>query len=144
MNRTKGYIYGILAAVTWGVVYTVDQKVLGKLSPAGLMLVNSVLSLILLAPWVVWKGKEVGQLLNVDQGTLMFVVFSLVLNFAGNYFIFSAIKNTDAATASIFEIAYPLFVMLFSFFAFKTLPNAVFLLGAGLIFTGAYLVLKFG
>jgi len=141
--RTLGFIYAILAAVTWGLVYTIDQKVLTKISPFSLIFVSSLIVLAISLPVVLHDPRPLRILLNSGKANLALVVFSVVLTTLANFLIFSGIKILGASTASIFEIAYPFFVILFSFFLFKTGINAYFILGSILIFLGSYVIIRF-
>ncbi|MDO8482718.1 MAG: DMT family transporter [bacterium] len=142
--RNIGFIYAVAAAVTWGLVYAIDQKILTKVSPLSLLFVNSLLALIVTLPVLFWDLNSVKTLLASGKQNLILIITSLLLGTAASFFIFSAIKNLDASTASIIEITYPIFVILFSFLLFKQAINIYFALGALLIFAGTVIVIKFG
>ena len=142
-TKTIGYIYAILAAVTWGLVYTIDQKILTKISPFSLIFVGSLIVLAISLPIVLLDQRPLRILLNSGKANLALIVLSVVLSTLANFMIFSGIKILGASTASIFEIAYPFFVILFSFLLFKTGLNAYFLFGSVLIFLGSYVIIRF-
>jgi drug/metabolite transporter (DMT)-like permease len=75
--------------------------------------------------------------------TWLFIIASLILAALANFLIFSSIKIIGASYASIFEIAYPFFVVFFSYFAFSAVPSLYFLLGAVLIFSGSAIIVFF-
>jgi drug/metabolite transporter (DMT)-like permease len=58
--------------------------------------------------------------------------------------IFSSIRILGASKASTFEIAYPFFVMLFTYLAFGSAPRRWLLIGGALIFAGATLIISYG
>jgi drug/metabolite transporter (DMT)-like permease len=58
------------------------------------------------------------------------VIISLVFAAIANVLIFSGIRLLGAGTASVFEISYPLFVVVFSSVFLRTRPNLPFLVGA--------------
>lgn len=142
--RNIGFIYAIAAAVTWGLVYAIDQKILTKVSPLSLLFIDALLAIVILFPVLIWDMGSVKILLASGRDNLWLIFLSLVLAILANFFIFSAIKNLDASTASIIEITYPIFVILFSFLLFKQTINLYFALGALLIFAGTVIVIKFG
>jgi drug/metabolite transporter (DMT)-like permease len=142
--RNIGFIYAVAAAVTWGLVYAIDQKVLTKVSPLSLLFINSLLALVVTLPVLLWDLNSVKTLLASGKQNLILIITSLLLGTAASFFIFSAIKNLDASTASIIEITYPIFVILFSFLLFKQAINIYFTLGALLIYAGTVIVIKFG
>lgn len=45
-----GFIYAIGAAITWGLVYTIDQKILQGTSPMTLIFVDSLVAAIIMLP----------------------------------------------------------------------------------------------
>jgi drug/metabolite transporter (DMT)-like permease len=138
---TSGLAYAVGAAVTWGLVYTIDQRILSTLSPFALLFINSLLTSIGLLPVILIEKTGLTSLSLIQSRTWLFIAMSLILAALANFFIFSSIKLLGAATASIFEIAYPFFVILFACFAFGSKPSLTFLLGALLMFIGASIVL---
>jgi len=140
--KTVGFIYAIAAAVTWGLVYTIDQKILDKVSPLSLLFIDSVLIAIITLPILLFDSQSIKDLLGSGKFNLGLIFISVVLATLANFFIFSGIKILGASTASIFEIAYPFFVILFSFLIFRTSLNLYFLLGAIFIFAGSLIIIK--
>jgi len=141
--RSIGLIYATLAAVTWGLVYTIDQKILDKVSPAPLIFITSLLVVILSMPIMMIDPRPLKILLNSGKLNLGLIVLTVLLTTLANFFIFSGIKILGASTASIFEIAYPFFVILFSFLLYKTSLNIYFFFGSVLIFLGSFIIIKF-
>jgi drug/metabolite transporter (DMT)-like permease len=138
---STGLLYAIGAAVTWGLVYTIDQRVLRGASPFALLFIDSLLTAILLLPIVFFQKNALASLSGTSGKLWLLIIISLALAAFANFFIFSSIKILGASTASIFEIAYPFFVVIFSYFAFRATPNLYFLLGALLIFVGSAIIL---
>lgn len=141
MSHT-GLLYAIAAAITWGLVYTIDQRVLRSTSPLALLFVDSVLTAILLSPLMSFQKDALASLLNNPGKVWLFLIISMILAALANFFIFSSITILGASTASIFEIAYPFFVIIFSYYAFDASPSISFLIGAFLIFTGAIIIIR--
>ncbi len=138
---STGLLYAIGAAITWGLVYTIDQRVLRGASPFALLFVDSLITAILLLPIIFFQKNSLASLSGASGRLWLLIIISLVLAAFANFFIFSSIKILGASTASIFEIAYPFFVVIFSYFAFRTSPNLYFLLGALLIFAGSAIII---
>lgn len=140
MRFSSGLFYAVAAAITWGLVYTIDQRVLKGLSPLTLLFVDSVLTGILLLPIAFLQRNSLTSLSTVSGRIWILVVVSLALAALANFFIFSSIKILGASTASIFEIAYPFFVTLFTYIIFGTELNVYFFIGAILIFAGSAII----
>jgi drug/metabolite transporter (DMT)-like permease len=142
MNVT-GLLYAIGAAVTWGLVYTIDQKILRGASPFALLFVDSLITALIFLPVLFFDRSSLASLSGAAAKTWLLIIASLMLAGLANFCIFSSIKIIGASYASIFEIAYPFFVVLFSYFAFSALPSLYFLLGAVLIFSGSAIIVFF-
>jgi len=137
-----GIVYAVGAAITWGLVYTLDQRLLRNLSPLELLFINSLITTIILFPLVSGKSNGLALIDGYSGRVWLFVLASLLLAAIANLFIFSSIRLLGASTASVFEIAYPFFVVMFSYFVYRTSPNIYFIFGATLIFIGAAIIIR--
>lgn len=140
----SGFIFALLASVTWGLAYTLDQKVLERLSPLTLISFSYLMCFLLTVPFLFFEDKSFSNLLSIDRKTLFVFLISITLTFAANYFILVGIKDLDASTASVVEITYPIFVILFSFLIFRTIPNYIFLVGTTIVILGVGLIVRSG
>jgi len=138
-----GFIYAIGAAVIWGLVYALDQKILHDISPIALLFFQSSLSAIVVSPFLFLGKGPLKGLLAADRPMFALMIATVLLVTAANFLIFSGIKAMDASMASIIEIAYPFFVVLFSYFIFGSKPNVYFLIGGALVFIGSTIIIKF-
>ncbi len=140
--ESVGFLYAIGAAVTWGLVYTLDQKILSNVSPITLLFIDSLITAILMLPFVFFDNGSVKALFSSGKTNLALVGLSLALALLANFLIFSSIKIVGSSAASIIEIAYPFFVILFSFILFRSTPNIYFFMGGILIFIGSIIIIK--
>ncbi len=138
-----GFLYAIGAAITWGLVYAIDQKILSGVSPLTLLFIDSILAAIIMLPFVFFDHGSIKNLLSSSKTTWSLIILSIALATLANFLIFSGIKNLDASTASIIEIAYPFFVVLFSYILFRSTPNIYFFIGGTLVFIGSIIIIKF-
>jgi drug/metabolite transporter (DMT)-like permease len=138
-----GFIYAIGAAVTWGLVYALDQKILSNASPLAYLFINSLLSAILVLPFLLFDHGSIRSILSSNRTIIFLIIASVILATLANFLIFSGIKILGADTASIIEIAYPFFVVFFSYLIFRSTPNMYFFLGGALIFIGSAIIIKF-
>ncbi len=142
--KISGFAYAIAAAVIWGLVYAIDQKILTKVSPFALIFIDSLIILLVSIPFIIFNPEPIRILFDSGKENLWLVFISILLGALATFFIFSGIKILGASTASIFEIAYPFFVIFFSFLLFRTNLNIYFFGGAILIFAGSYVIIRFG
>lgn len=140
---STGYLYAIGAAITWGLVYTIDQRILRGASPFALLFIDSLVTALILLPVLLFDKGSLASLSGATTKTWLLIIVSLILAAMANFFIFSSIKMIGASYASILEIAYPFFVVLFSYFAFSVVPSLYSLLGALLIFSGSAIIVFF-
>ena len=140
-----GFLYAIAAAVTWGAVYTIDQKVLHNISPFELLFLSSIISACIILPfvWYFEHGNFIGTILAEGKANALLIVLSIVLAMCANFFIYSSIKTLGASTASIIEISYPFFVALFSMLVFRTAPSLALYAGGFCIFIGSAIITYF-
>lgn len=141
--KTVGVVYAILAAVFWGLVYTIDQKLLEKTSPFALLFINSIFILIISLPLLIVDPQSIKEIASSGKQNLGLIFLAVALSALANYLIFASIKVLGASVASSFEIAYPFFVILFSALLFKSGLNIQFLFGAILIFLGSLIIIKY-
>jgi len=132
----------IAAAVGWGLTYAIDQKILGHIAPTTLLFVHSVLAAVLMLPFVLLRDHGGAELWSLGRVNWTYFIVAIVVATVANVLILSSVKILGASTASIFEIAYPFFVVLFSFFLFRSTPNIYFFLGGALIFVGSMVIIR--
>jgi len=138
-----GFIYAIIAAVLWGLLYTIDQKILAHLSPMMLMFINAIITVAVVFPFVLFQNTSLNDLFIQTKANWPLILLSIILGIVSSFLILKSISLIGASSASIIEIAYPLFVVLFSFIFFKAAPNLYFFAGGALIFLGSFIIIKF-
>jgi drug/metabolite transporter (DMT)-like permease len=138
-----GFIFAIGASITWGLAYTLDQKILTNVSPITFLFLNSLLTALIALPFIFFNQSGIHAALSSGKNNLLLIIAAVMLAFLANFFILSSIKALDASTASMIEIAYPFFVVFFSYLLFRSVPNIYFLLGGALIFIGSVIIIKF-
>ncbi len=135
-----GFLYAFGAAIVWGVVYCIDQRVLDVTSPLLLLFIDSLVTALIMLPFLFYERHSLKQVLHSGKINIELMLISILLAGVANFLIFCGIKTLGASSASIIEIMYPFFVVLFSYFFFKATPNVYFVIGAILIFAGSALI----
>ena len=138
-----GFVLAIGAAVTWGLVYALSEKLLHSTSPATLVFFESAIAAIIILPFALGGEGSIKSVLASSKGNLALIIGMSVLVTVADLLIFASIKHLNASTAAVIEIAYPFFVVIFSFILFRAVPNLFFLLGGSLIFAGAVIIMKY-
>lgn len=137
-----GFLYALAASVTWGLIYALDQKILVRTTPINLLFVGSVISLVALSPILI-TNSPFTELIKSGKANVYLFIFNSLLNLLAAWFIYSGIKSVGASAASILEIAYPFFVILFSFFLYGQTLTPAFMLGGAFIFIGAFIITRY-
>lgn len=109
-----------------------------------LLFIDSIITAIIMAPFVFAGGHPISAFFSSGKITIKLMILSILLAALASYFIFASIKSLNAEEASAIEIAYPFFVVLFSFIFFRTVPNIYFAIGSILVFIGSAIIIKFG
>lgn len=138
----RGYLYAIGAAVLWGLLYTIDGKILSKMSPMNLLFVQSLLIGLVALPFVAFgNGTE-----NLAKNRAMWPLIALtaLLAVISNFWILKSIKIIGPTNASLFEISYPFFVAIFSAMLFGTHFGLPTIAGGIIIFLGSVIVIRYG
>lgn len=138
-----GFLYALGAAVAWGFVYTIDQLILNEVSPRALLLIDAVLTMIIALPFLIFYRGVGIPTDGISLKTWAYILIALFIGILANYFIFSSISSSGASYASIIEISYPFFVVIFSYFILKAVPNWSFLIGAIFLFIGSAIIVFF-
>jgi drug/metabolite transporter (DMT)-like permease len=139
----SGFLYAIGAAVTWGLVYAIDQRILNDVPPTTLLFVDALITLIIMIPFAIWRNDSLKALFAPGNNDLWLIIGADLLATLAGYLIYMGIQHLGASTASVIEIAYPFFVVLFTSLLFHATPNIYFICGAVLIFTGSAIITYF-
>ena len=142
--KRLGYLYSLAAAVTWGLVYAFDERILTDLSPVTLLFVDAILTLVVIVPIFFLQDHHMREIASVPHRDWIFIIISLVLGVLANFLIYSGIKNVGADLASMIEIAYPLFVALFCFIIFRERLTPWVVVGGVFMVAGAMIIIKLG
>ena len=139
-----GYVYAILTSILWGLIYTLYQKLLVNVNPLVIVFVSSLVPTIILLPLLLFNDNPLVKLYTLDKNTLYLLLLTSILAVLANVTLYLSIQSLNATIASIIEISYPLFIILFSYLLFKYSPNVYTLIGALFIFIGVTLVIVKG
>lgn len=137
-----GYLYAIGAAVTWGLMYAIDEKILSKISPLNLLFIQCVLIALILLPFFIVSNGLAD--LTKNRAIWLLLALTVLLAVIGNFWILKSIQLLGATTASSFEISYPFFVAIFSMLLFGARLSLPVVMGGILIFLGSIVIIRYG
>lgn len=134
--------YALLAAILWGLNYTLAEKILQSISPI------TLLAFEMLAGAIVFFIMSLGMNFKTDWGTLTtqpsllwMTIVEVITVLSGSFFIVASIQAKNATVAGIIELIYPLFTILFTWVLFReNHVNIPVLLGGGFILLGVVII----
>ncbi|VVC77122.1 hypothetical protein AQUSIP_24490 [Aquicella siphonis] len=136
------FAYALLAAVLWGLNYSLAEKILQSISPITLlaleMLAGAILFFIisycmnLRADWVT---------LTTRPSVLWMTILEIIVVLTASFFIVASIQGKNATVAGIIELIYPLFTILFTWVLFReNHVNLPVMIGGGFILLGVLII----
>ena len=140
------FMFAMIAAITWGLNYSLDEKILQhNISPYLLLILQATTGLLVYA--IIFIGvnfsslKHSLSLVVKNKVNLGLLAAAAICSVIANIFICLSIKEKNATVAGIIELIYPLFTVLFTYLLFKQLHLTWgVVLGGVLIFIGVVLI----
>ena len=136
------YVAALGAAVTWGIYYPLADMALKKVSIYSVILLSMIPVLLVLPIFI----KSVSNDINVVRGLpwseqWIFLVLGLI-GLVGEVLVYTAITGKNATLASLIEMTYPVFVVIFAYLFYREMhvTPSVFV-GGLLILTGAAIII---
>lgn len=141
-------VYALLAAVFWGMNYSLIEQVLKRGISIPALIIADSLANIALAIGLGFAAQGFSadwQVIKKGGPDLKLFFAAVAVCAIANFFIFLSIKSRNATMAGMIEIAYPLFTAFFAWLFFREVQvNAGTLAGALLIITGVCCIYTFG
>lgn len=138
-----GFLYAFGAAILWGLIYAIDQKILVDVSLITLMFFNSAVTAAILLPLMFFDNRLAKFSTIAGTATIPLILITLILTIFANFLTYSSIVRLDASTSSMIVIAYPFFVVLFAYLFYRSTPGIYFFIGGALIFVGSAIIVRF-
>jgi len=142
MNTLPWYAAGLGAALLWGIHYPLLEHALKRVSLVTVLVLTvlPVLVVALVFRDTLWRDALV--LASMDWPDRARILLLSVTSLAATVMLFLAIGGRNATLASLIEITYPLFVVLFTWLLFRQVhvtPSAA--IGGVLVMAGAALII---
>ena len=114
--------YSLIASITRWIQYTILDKLLVKV-PIGVFGFISSIFNIIFRTIVFYAGNYSTNFKKyfADKNTIRIIILTMVLYTLANTLILLAIKDKNATVASLIEISYPIFVVLFTYLFYKNI-----------------------
>jgi len=139
-------IYSIVAAILWGLDYSVTDMALKRINISTLLAIELCIGFIIMLGISVASGAyeaDMAVILSSKRIIGYVVLIAIAFNVA-NALIVLSIGNKNATLAGLIEISYPLFIVFFSRILFNEYDlNGRIMIGGVLIILGVCFVLLF-
>lgn len=140
-------VYSLVAAIFWGLDYTLTGKVLERIQFSTLLTIELFFGFLAMLGLVLASGSyttDVPTLLFSSKKTIAYIALIIICFNIANVFIVLSIGKGNATLSGLIEISYPLFIALFSWLLFgQVTVNLGTSLGGGLIFLGILTIYLF-
>lgn len=144
----KWMIFAVAAAILWGSSYAASGPLLrSSITPLLFYFCFSWIG-ALTATFIFFLSREsnsfFSQLKELSSIHAGWFLFSLLTASIGAWMTYQAVGAKNASLASMIEISYPLFVVIFTWLFFQEFQlNAMTALGAFFVVCGVMLILKY-
>lgn len=138
-------IYAIAASLCWGMSYAACGPILRKgFSPLVLFFGYTALGLLGAVAALLASGKFAAamRLEGLERSDLGWFFFSVLGSALGAYLTYAAMSAKNPTLASLIEISYPIFVVVFAWLFFREMQlNAMTLFGGLLVLAGVSVII---
>lgn len=113
-------IFAIAAALTWGLDYSLCERIFGyKISPVLLLFFQMLAGTLVFLPFIL-RAPLRAQISTIfaNHQLLVLTVASITTAVLGGLFISFSIQSKNATLTSLIEICYPLFTIFFTWLIF--------------------------
>lgn len=135
------YIAALGAAITWGIYYPLVDMALKRISLYSIILL-SVIPVLLAMPFFLKTVSDDIEAVKILPVSEQWVIVSLgVIGLFGEVMVYLAITGKNATLASLIEMTYPVFVVLFAYLFYRQMHvtasvftgGLMIMIGSGLI-----------
>lgn len=135
-------IYALLAAILWGLNYSLSERILNSISPVTLLALEMTTGGILFAIVANFTSlKQDWKTLMVEPNLFWITLLEVIVVIIASFCIVVSVHAKNATAAGIIELIYPLFIILFSWLLFgENHVNTSVIVGGILIFIGVLLI----
>lgn len=145
--QTKGIIFCLTSAILWGISGVFAQFIFQNraITPEWLTAWRLIISGTLLLSWSYYlEGNKIFALWKSGKESLSMIFFALFGMLAVQLTYFVAIKESNAATATILQYLAPAMITVYLIIRLKKLPSKIQTLAVALALAGTFLLATHG
>lgn len=137
------FILALLASVFWGATYVLNEKAFEYISVTTSLAIGLFFGCIVMAALSVFQGNLSSDIhtLFTSRRALWLVIGGTATFIVADWLIAASIHEKNATLASLIEITYPVFIIIFAYIFFREVQmNVMIAMGGTLAFVGVALV----
>ncbi|MFZ4115811.1 MAG: EamA family transporter [Chthoniobacterales bacterium] len=143
----KWIIYALAASILWGASYAASGPIFRSgVTPLVFYFFYSLIGIFTAAMILLFRGKGLSSLFQVRElgiSNMMWFLFSLLTASFGGLVTYMAIEAKNPTLATLIEISYPLFVIVFGWLFFREFQlNLMTFIGGTFVMMGVILIMK--
>ncbi|KRM12358.1 DMT family transporter [Paucilactobacillus suebicus] len=146
-DKHKGLLFAILGPVFWGVSGNVAEYLFNDplITPHWLVGMRLIGSGILLMGWcLIRQRKQAFQIWRNRESAIRLIGFGLLGVLVSQYTYFSAVKNSNAPTATIIQYSAPIMIIIYLAIRHRQLPRRVDVISIVMAVVGTYMLVTHG
>ena len=136
------YLAALGAAVTWGVYYPLVDMALKRISLFSVILLSMIPVFLALPFFLKTVGDDI-ETVKALPASEQWVIISLgLIGLFGEVMVYLAITGKNATLASLIEMTYPIFVVLFAYVFYRQMHvTASVFVGGLMVLVGAGIII---
>jgi drug/metabolite transporter (DMT)-like permease len=136
------YVAALGAAITWGIYYPLVDMALKRISLFSVILLSMIPVFLAIPVFMKTISKDI-ETVKALPGSEQWVIAGLgLIGLFGEVMVYLAITGRNATLASLIEMTYPLFVVIFAWIFYRQMHvNTSVLIGGLMILIGAGLII---
>jgi len=136
------YIAALGAAITWGIYYPLVDMALKRISLFSVILLSMIPVLLVTSLFLKIIGDDIETVKTLPVSEQWIIASLGLIGLFGEVMVYLAISGKNATLASLIEMTYPLFVVIFAYVFYKQMHvTASVLIGGLMVLVGSGLII---
>ena len=136
------YIAALGAAITWGIYYPLVDMALKRISLYSVVLLSMIPVLLAMPLFIKTLSNDIETVKALPVSEQWVIVSLGLIGLFGEVMVYLAISGKNATLASLIEMTYPLFVVIFAYLFYRQLHvNTSVFVGGLMILVGAGIII---
>lgn len=136
------YVAALAAAITWGIYYPIVDMALKRISLYSVILLSMIPVLVVMPLFIKTVSNDIETVKALPASEQWVIAVLGLIGLFGEVMVYMAITGKNATLASLIEMTYPVFVVLFAYIFYRHMHvTASVFVGGLMILVGAGLII---